>query len=152
MRRAALAACCLLAAVTVMGPALAQDLPKGPKAPPPEPLPDATCDTAKADSGDWLVGRWVAPFSRWEFKRDAQGLVWKLEQKPDINRDLGYKQGTVIEGKVTAISPCTMNLQATENGETAFAFEGVRTEDGKIYGYALNKAGQNARWILRRER
>ena len=148
MRRAALALCCLL----ISAPALAEDLPKGPKAPPPEPLPDATCDTAKADSGDWLVGRWVAPFSKWEFKREAQGLVWKLEQKPDINRDLGHKQGTVIEGKVSEISPCTMKLVATENGETAFAFEGVRTEDGKIYGYALNKAGQNARWILRRER
>lgn len=149
MRRAALALCCLFAVVPA---ALAEDLPKGPKAPPPEPLPDATCDTTKADSGDWLVGRWVAPYSKWEFKRDAQGLVWKLEQKPDINRDLGYKQGTVIEGKVEAISPCTMKLVAAENGETAFAFEGVRTEDGKIYGYALNKAGQNARWTLRRER
>ncbi|CUW41503.1 conserved protein of unknown function [Magnetospirillum sp. XM-1] len=147
MRRAALALCCLLAA-----PALAEDLPKGPKAPPPEPLPDATCDTTKADSGEWLLGRWVAPYSKWEFKRDAQGLAWKLEQKPDINRDLGYKQGTVIEGKVEAISPCTLKLTATENGETTFAFEGVRTEDGKIYGYALNKAGQNARWTLRRER
>lgn len=149
MRRAALALCCLFLAVPA---ALAEDLPKGPKAPPPEPLPDATCDTTKADSGDWLVGRWVAPYSKWEFKRDAQGLVWKLEQKPDINRDLGYKQGTVIEGKVEAISACTMKLVATENGETAFAFEGVRTEDGKIYGYAANKAGQNARWTLRRER
>ncbi|ARJ64420.1 hypothetical protein WV31_01270 [Magnetospirillum sp. ME-1] len=149
MRRAALALCCLFAAIPA---ALAEDLPKGPKAPPPEPLPDAPCDTAKADSGDWLVGRWVAPYSKWEFKREPQGLAWKLEQKPDINRDLGYKQGTVIEGKVDAVSPCTMKLTATENGETAFAFEGVRTEDGKIYGYAVNKAGQNARWTLRRER
>ncbi len=86
MRRAALALCCLL----ISTPALAQDLPKGPKAPPPEPLPDAPCDAAKADSGDWLVGRWVAPFSKWQFKRDAQGLVWKLEKKPDLNREMGY--------------------------------------------------------------
>ncbi|EME70218.1 hypothetical protein H261_09172 [Paramagnetospirillum caucaseum] len=148
MRRAALALCCLLAAA----PTWAEDLPQGPKAPPPEPLPDAPCDTARPDSGDWLVGRWVAPYSKWEFRRDAQGLAWKLEQKPDVNRNLGYKQGAVIEGKVTAVSPCTMTLQAAENGETAFAFEGVRTEDGKIYGYAVNKAGQNARWTLRRER
>jgi hypothetical protein len=148
MRRAVLALCCLFA----ISPALAQDLPKGPKAPPPEPLPDASCDTAKADSGDWLVGRWVAPYSKWEFKREAQGLVWKLEQKPDINRELGYKQGTVIEGKVAEISACTLRLTAVENGETAFDFEGVRTEDGKIYGYASNKAGKGVRWTLRRER
>jgi hypothetical protein len=148
MRRAALALCCLFAASSAM----AQDLPKGPKAPPPEPLPDATCDTAKADSGDWLVGRWVAPYSKWEFKRETQGLVWKLEQKPDINRDLGYKQGTVIEGKVTEISACTLKLLGSENGETVFSLEGVRTEDGKIYSYATSKSGQSARWTLRRER
>jgi hypothetical protein len=148
MRRAALALCCLL----ISAPALAEDLPQGPKAPPPEPLPDATCDTAKADSGDWLVGRWVAPYSKWEFKRDGQGLTWKLEQKPDINRNLGYKEGTVIGGKVSEITACTLRLTAQENGETAFDFEGVRTEDGKIYGYATNKAGQGARWTLRRER
>lgn len=149
MRRAALAVCCLLAAAPA---ALAQELPKGPKAPPPEPLPDATCDTDAADAGDWLVGRWVAPYSKWEFRREAQGLVWRLEQKPDLNKDLGYKQGTVIEGKVESISPCTMHLVAAENGATAFDFQGVRTEDGKIYGYAVNKAGQGARWTLRRER
>jgi len=148
MRRAALALCCLLTAA----PAFAQELPKGPKAPPPEPLPDATCDTAKPDAGDWLVGRWVAPYSKWEFKREAQGLTWTLEQKPDINRDLGYKQGTVIEGKVSELSACTFRLIAVENGETAFDFQGVRTEDGKVYGYATNKAGQGARWTLRRER
>ena len=94
----------------------------------------------------------MAPFTKWEFRRDAQGLVWKLEQKPDINRDLGYKQGTVIEGKVAEISACTMKLVATESGETVFSLEGVRTEDGKIYSYAINKAGQGARWTLRRER
>ncbi|BAE49633.1 hypothetical protein [Paramagnetospirillum magneticum] len=148
MRRAALALCCLLISV----PALAEDMPKSPKAPPPEPLPDATCDTTKADAGDWLAGRWVAPYSKWEFKRDAQGLTWKLEQKPDLNSNLGYKQGTVIEGKVSELSACTLRLTAVENGETAFDFEGVRTEDGKIYGYATNKAGQGARWTLRRER
>ncbi|KIL97089.1 hypothetical protein CCC_00150 [Paramagnetospirillum magnetotacticum MS-1] len=148
MRRAALALCCLLTAV----PALAEDLPQGPKAPPPEPLPDAICDIAKPDSGDWLLGRWVAPYSKWEFKREAQGLTWTLEQKPDINRDLGYKQGTVIDGKVSELSACTFRLTAVENGETAFNFEGVLTDGGKIYGYATNKAGQGARWILRRQR
>ena len=42
-------------------PAWAEDFPQGPKAPPPEPLPEAVCDTARPDAGDWLVGNWVAP-------------------------------------------------------------------------------------------
>ncbi|TAN63050.1 MAG: hypothetical protein EPN20_10275, partial [Magnetospirillum sp.] len=86
-------------------PAWADDLPRGPKAAPPEPLPEATCDTARADTGDWLVGRWVAPYSKWEFQRAAGGgLVWTLDQKPDINRSLGWKEGARIDGKVAAVS------------------------------------------------
>jgi hypothetical protein len=146
MRRALLPLCLLLAAA----PALAQELPKGPKAPPPEPLPDAPCDAARPDSGEWLLGHWVAPYAKWEFRRDGAALAWTLEQKPDINRDLGYKEGAVLNGKIDEVSACTLKLTARENGETAFAFEGVRTEDGKIYGYASNQKGQGARWTLRR--
>ena len=134
-------------------PALAEDLPQGPKAAPPEPLPEAECDTAKSDSGDWMLGRWVAPYSKWEFRRSAAGdLVWSLEQKPDINRSLGWKDGAHIDGKVAAVSACTLRLTAGDNGEVAFTFDGVRTSDGKIYGYAMNTSGQQLRWVLRRER
>ena len=134
-------------------PALAEDLPQGPKVAPPEPLPEAECDTAKSDTGEWLVGRWVAPYSKWEFRRSAAGdLVWTLDQKPDINRSLGWKEGAHIDGKVTAVSACSLRLTAGDGGEVAFAFDGVRTGDGKIYGYAVNVSGQQLRWVLRRER
>lgn len=149
MRRAVLVLACLATAF----PALADEsLPQGPKAPPPEPLPEPICDTAKPDGGDWLLGRWVAPYSKWEFKRDAKGLAWHLEQKPDINRSLGWKDGTSIDGSVEAVSACSMRLVAGDDGEVAFSFDGVRTDDNKIYGYAVNKAGQKLRWVLRRER
>ena len=134
-------------------PAFAEDLPQGPKAPPPEPLPEASCDATKADSGDWLVGRWVAPYSKWQFQRAAGGgLTWTLEQKPDINRSLGWKDGANFGGAVAAVSACTLRLTAGDNGEVSFAFDGVRTDDGKIYGYAVNPTGQQVRWVLRRER
>lgn len=144
----------LAALLTVLAcPVLAEDLPQGPKAPPPEPLPDPICDTAKPDSGDWMLGRWVAPYSRWEFLRAANGaMTWSLEQKSDINQALGWKQGARLDGGVAAVSGCTLRLEAREGGEVAFAFDGVRTHDGKIYGFAVNPAGQQARWILRRER
>lgn len=135
-------------------PAFADDLlPQGPKAPPPDPLPEVSCDAAKADAGDWLVGRWVAPYSKWEFRRAAGGgLVWTLEQKPDINRMEGWQDGARFDGVVAAISACTVRLTAGDNGAIAFAFDGVRTDDGKIFGYAVNPAGQQLRWVLRRER
>ena len=62
-----------LALIAFSLPAFADDLPQGAKAPPPEPLPEASCDATKANSGDWLVGRWVAPYSKWEFQRAAAG-------------------------------------------------------------------------------
>jgi len=133
-------------------PALAQDLPQGPKAPPPDPLPEPLCDAARPDSGDWLVGRWVMPYGRWDIRREAGGLAWTLEQKPDINAALGWKDGARIDGTVQAVSACTLRLVAGEGGGTAFAFDGVRTEDGRIYGYATSRAGQRIRWTLRRER
>ncbi|MBI3446992.1 MAG: hypothetical protein HY055_16910 [Magnetospirillum sp.] len=149
MRRTALVLACLAAAC----PALADEgLPQGPKAPPPEPLPEAACDTAKPDSGDWLLGRWVAPYAKWEFKREPKGLVWHLEQKPDINRSLGWKDGASLDGAVETVSACTLRLVAGDNGDVAFAFDAVRTDENKIYGYAVNKAGQQLRWVLRRER
>ena len=142
-----------LALIAFSLPVFAADLPQGAKAPPPEPLPEASCDATKANSGDWLVGRWVAPYSKWEFQRAAAGdLVWSLEQKPDINRSLGWKDGTRIDGKVAAVSACTLRLTAGDGGAVAFAFEGVRTDDGKIFGYAVNTSGQQLRWVLRRER
>jgi hypothetical protein len=149
MRRAMIAVFAALAF-----PAQAQDLPQGPKAPPPDPLPDAICDTTRPDGGDWLVGRWVMPYGRWDIRREAAGLVWTLDQKPDINASLGWKDGARIDGRVAAFSACTLRLEAGDGGDVAFAFafDGVRTEDGKIYGYAVNRAGRPLRWTLRRER
>lgn len=147
MRRTALTLCCLLASA----PAWAGDeLPQGPKAPPPEPLPEASCNTDKPDSGDWLLGPWVAPYSKWEFRREGADLIWQLEQKHDVNRELGYKEGATFGGKVDKVSGCTVNLTATNNGKAVFVFEGVVIEGGRIYGYAHNDAGQSARWTLRR--
>jgi hypothetical protein len=146
----------LIAAFCVLAvPALADDdaPPQGPKAPPPEPLPEPICDVAKPDGGDWLLGRWVAPYAKWAFERNTSGkLAWVLEQKPDINRAAGWKDGARIEGRVAAVSGCTVKLEAGEGGVVAFAFEGVKTDDGKIYGFAVNPAGQQIRWVLRRER
>ncbi|CAA7616271.1 conserved exported hypothetical protein [Candidatus Terasakiella magnetica] len=142
-----------LAALACAAPAWAADeLPQGPKAPPPEPLPEAICDTSIASTGEWLLGRWVAPYAKWQFQASPAGLTFAFEQKPDINRALGWKDGATFDGKVAAVSPCSLKLVAGDNGEAAFVFEGVRTEDGKIYGFATNKGGQRARWVLRRER
>lgn len=134
-------------------PALADDdFPQGPKAAPPEPLPEPICDTAKPDNGAWLLGRWVAPYSKWEFLSEGAGTAFKLEQKPDINRSLGWKDGASFGGKVVALSGCSLRATAGEDDDIAFTFDGVRTDDGKIYGVAVNKSGQQLRWVLRRER
>ncbi len=133
-------------------PVSAEDLPQGAKLGPPEPLPEASCDTSRADAGGWLVGRWVAPYSRWEFSSSSAGLAWRLEQKPDINAAAGWKDGATLTGPVQAVSACSMRLVAGEGGEEAFTFDGILTDDGKIYGFAVNRSGQRKRWVLRRER
>lgn len=146
MRSLVLALCLVLAL-----PAAAQEMPRFPKAGPPEPLPDASCDTAMADTGEWLVGRWVAPMARWEFMRQGAGLVFRLDQKSGINNDFGWREGASITGTVQAVTGCTVKLAASDGG-AVFAFDGVLTEGGKIYGAASNKAGQSVRYVLRRER
>ena len=134
-------------------PVLAEDLPQGPKAKPPEPLPEPICDATKPDAGNWVLGRWVAPYSKWEFTRSATGaMTWTLDQKADRNQAMGWKQGAQIDGKVAAISGCTVRLEAGDNGEVAFTFDGVLTAEGRIFGYAINTSGQPVRWILRREK
>jgi hypothetical protein len=142
MRIWMMVAALMLAAV----PAAAEDFPRSPKAGPPEPLPEAACDTAKPDAGAWLQGRWVAPMSRWEFT----GREFRLEQKAEHAGTSGYKDGTVIAGRVEAVSACSLRLAAGEANN--FTFEGVLTEGGKIYGFAANPAGQRVRYVLRRER
>lgn len=143
MRRAAFAL--LFAAL----PAAAQDLPQFPKIGPPEPLPEATCDTARASDGAWLLGRWVAPQARWEFARDAGGIGWVLDQKSSVGSNFGWREGAQITGTVTKVTGCTVQLSA---GAGAFAFEGVLTEAGKLYGFATNPKGEHVRFVLRRER
>jgi hypothetical protein len=148
MRRLALS----LAAMAVALPGLAQELPKSPKAAPPEPLPEASCDTGLANAGEWLLGRWVAPQSRWEFTRQAGGLAWTLEQKGSVNGEFGWRDGAEISGVVEKATACTVSLVARDGGDTAFAFNGVLIDGGKIFGFATNKAGRRVRYLLRRER
>ncbi len=140
-----------LAALTLLGAsaAWAEDFPQSPKIKPPEPLPEATCNTAQPNSGDWLAGSWVAPLTQFEFSRATQGFVFTMDRKAGPG-EFGMQEGGVITGRVAAVSACTMRLEAGDNGE--FAFDGVLTEDGKIYGYALNKAGDSVRFTLRRRR
>lgn len=141
-----LAALFVAAVLQVAGPAAAEDFPRSPKIGPPQPLPEAGCDTARSDSGAWLQGRWVAPMAKWEFA----GAEFRLEQKNDHNSDFGWKEGGVIAGRIEAVSACTVRLTAGEAGR--FAFEGVLTDAGKIYGFAFNASGQRVRYVLRRER
>lgn len=149
MRAPLLLAALLLAAPAFAPLALADDaLPQFPKAGPPQPLPEAGCDTAQASDGAWLLGRWVAPQSRWEFTRDGQAIAWSLERKGNLNGEFGWQDGTRITGTAESVSPCTVHLVA---GQGAFRFEGVLL-DGKVFGYAANTKGDHVRFTLRRER
>lgn len=143
IRRAAFAL-----ALTLAFPAAAEDLPQFPKIGPPEPLPEAACDTRQANDGAWLLGRWVAPQARWEFLRTDSAIVWTLEQKAKVG-NFGWREGAQITGTVTKVSNCTVTLTA---GEGAFVFEGVLTDTGKLYGVAINPKGEAVRFVLRRER
>lgn len=136
-------------ALSLAVPAAAQDLPQGPKAGPPEPLPEAGCDTARANDGAWLLGRWVAPQARWEFSRGDTAIAWTLDHKGSVGSNFGWREGARITGAVTKVTGCTVTLSA---GEGAFAFEGVLTESGKLYGFATNAKGDHVRFVLRRER
>lgn len=134
--------------------ALAEDLPQFPKVAPPEPLPDAVCDTTLASTGDWLIGRWVAPQTRWDFSRNSGGIAWTLERKGGMNSEFGWQDGTQIDGIADKITGCTIHLSAgpQKDGAAAFQFQGVLTEAGKLYGFATNRRGENVRFVLRRER
>lgn len=143
--RFAVLALCLCAAL----PAAAEDLPQFPKIGPPGSLPEAICDQSKASDGNWLLGRWVSPQSRWEFSRQGQGLAWGLDRKGSVEDGMGWSAGTRIDGGVEQISPCSFRLGA---GDGQFALDGVLTDDGKIFAVAANAKGKTARFILRRER
>lgn len=136
-------------ALSLAVPAAAEDLPQGPKAGPPEPLPEAACDTTLPNNGAWLLGRWVAPQARWEFTRGDAALTWVLDQKGSIGSNFGWREGARITGTVTKVTGCTVTLIA---GEGAFAFDGVLTDSGKLYGFATNPKGDHVRFVLRRER
>jgi hypothetical protein len=130
-------------------PAFAQELPQFPKVAPPEPLPDAICNTSLPNNGEWLLGRWVAPQSRWEFTRAGDGIAWVLDRKGGANADFGWQDGAQISGKADKVTGCTVELVA---GQGAFRFEGVLTDGGRLFGFATNKKGENVRFTLRRER
>lgn len=130
-------------------PALAADFPKSPKIGPPEPLPDAICDLSVPSDGEWVVGNWVAPRTKWIFARDGGDLVWTMERKAQINEGFGWRDGATISGTVERITGCTIALKA---GEGAFSFDGVLTDRGHLFGYATNTRGDNVRFTLRRER
>jgi hypothetical protein len=138
-----------LAALLAAAPALADDtLPQFPKAGPPQPLPEAACDTAQASDGAWLIGRWVAPRTRWEFTREDGAIAWSMERKGNLNAEFGWQDGTRIAGTAETVTACTVALVA---GQGAFRFEGVLI-DGKLFGYAANTKGEHVRFTLRRER
>lgn len=139
----------LAALLLVTAPAGAADLPQFPKAGPPGPLPEPACDTGLANSGEWLVGRWVAPHTKWSFTRQGQAIGWTLERRGSINEGFGWREGATITGTVDSVTGCTVTLKA---GEGDFLFDGVLTEGGKLYGFATNKAGEQVRFVLRRER
>lgn len=145
MRRVAL----ICAALVAAAPALAEDLPQFPKIAPPEPLPEATCDTGLANNGEWLLGRWVGPQARWEFTRAAGAITWVLDRKGGMNADFGWQDGAQISGTADKVTGCTVSLVA---GQGAFRFEGVLTDTGKLYGYATSRKGEVVRFTLRRER
>lgn len=145
MRRALLVAVLTLVAV----PALAEDFPQSPKIGPPEPLPEPICDTTLANNGGWLLGRWVAPQTRMEFTRAGDALAWTMDRKGSVNTDFGWQDGTQIGGGVETVSGCTVTLSG---GQGAFRFQGVLTDSGKLYGFAVNPKGETVRFTLRRER
>lgn len=130
-------------------PALAQELPKFPKAGPPETMPEPPCDATVANNGDWLVGNWVSPHSRWKFTRQGDGLVWSLDRSGTINDGLGWSAGAHLDGTVGAVSACSFVL---DSGNGQFVMNAVFTDGGKIYGAAANANGASARFLLRRER
>ena len=130
-------------------PAAAEDLPQFPKIGPPGSLPEAICDTRIANDGEWLLGRWVSPHSRWEFRRQGAALAWSLERKGGVDDGMGWSAGTRIDGTVTAVSGCGFALGA---GDGQFAMDGVLTDGGKLFATAANAKGKSARFILRRER
>jgi hypothetical protein len=138
-----------LALLLAAAPALAQELPQFPKVGPPEPLPEAFCDTKQPNSGEWLLGRWVAPQTRWEFNRTEAAISWTLDRKGGMNQDFGWQDGAQITGTTEAVSGCTVTLVA---GQGAFRFEGVLTDSGRLYGFATNTKGDMVRFTLRRER
>lgn len=130
-------------------PVGAQELPQFPKAGPPEPLPEAACDTTSANNGEWLVGRWVSPQTKWSFVRQGQAIAWTMERKSALSDGFGWQEGSTITGMVDKVSGCTVTMSA---GEGRFVFEGVQTEGGKLYGFATNPKGDRVRFTLRREK
>lgn len=141
-----IAALLLVALATPVG---AQELPKFPKAGPPEPLPEPACDTALPNNGEWLIGRWVSPQTKWSFARQAQSIAWTMDRKGALGEGFGWQDGATITGTVDKVSGCTVTMSA---GQGAFVFEGVLTDGGKLYGFATNKKGDHVRFTLRRER
>ena len=154
MRRAAFPLACLLAALLLAAlPAAAQDdpdhFPQSPKIGPPRALPEPGCDTSRADGGDWLLGRWVGPQTKLSFGRSGPAITWVLDRASAAG-EFGWAPGGTIDGKVASASACSVHLVA--GPDDAFVFDGVLTEEGRLYGNAVNKAGANVRFVLRREK
>lgn len=149
MRRMKMRGAIAAAMLTLLAlPASAADFPKSPKIGPPEPLPGPSCDVAAASTGEWLVGHWVAPHTKWSFSREGSALVWIMDRK-GFNDGFGWSDGATITGTVETATGCTVTLKA---GEGAFLFDGVLTDAGHLFGYATNTRGDNVRFTLRRQR
>ena len=139
----------LVAALPVAAADGDEPFPQFPKIRPPQPLPEATCDVQHANGGDWLLGRWVGPQTALAFSRGGDAIAWVLDRKSAAG-EFGWAAGATIDGKVAAVTACTVHLIA--GPDDAFVFDGVLTEEGRLYGTAVNKAGANVRFVLRREK
>jgi len=136
-RRARGPAALLFAAALAAAPAWSQDLPQGPKLGPPSGLPEAPCDTARPDSGDWLLGTWGSGAARWQVSRGPAGLIWQRGEG-----------GPLAQGRVAEVSSCSVVLHDTSGG---VALEGVRSPSGAIYAHGPDSGGAAGRWVLRRQ-
>jgi len=147
MRRLALQSA-LLAALII--PVHAQEdldrLPQFPKLGPPDPLPEASCDTAEANGGGWLLGRWVAPRTRLEFTGKPQAIAWAMDRGGG-GGEFGWSSDSSVEGRVAEVSGCSVRLVAD-----SFVFQAVLTDGGRLYGFATSKAGADVRMVFQKER
>ncbi len=122
----------LVLALLIVSPAFADDdnLPQFPKIAPPDPLPDAACDSV-AQPLEWGLGDWVAA----PIKVHVEKSSWTITggDKP--------RSGTVVQAE-----PCGIDL-SSEQGPV---FAGVRAEDGHLFAALWREDGKVRRMNFKR--